>query len=55
MIWRLAGRGPCAKSQPADGRLVVQDDIEERAVHVEATVVFQEAQLPELIHEETHP
>ena len=37
------------------GNLVVQDDIEEGAVHVEATVVLQEAQLPEFIHEETHP
>ena len=36
-------------------RLVVQDDTEEGAVHVDATIVFQEAQLPELIHEETHP
>ena len=36
--------------------LVVEDDIEEGAVHVDATVVvLQEAQLPELIHEETHP
>ena len=35
--------------------LVVEDDIEEGAVHVDATIVVQEAQLPELIHEETHP
>jgi hypothetical protein len=35
--------------------LLVEDDIEEGAVHVDATVVVQEAQLPELIHEETHP
>ncbi len=35
--------------------LVVEDDIEEGAVYVDATIVVQEAQLPELIHEETHP
>jgi len=35
--------------------LIVEDDIEEGAVRVEATVVFQEAELPELIHEETDP
>ena len=35
--------------------LVVEDDIEEGTVHVDATVVLQEAQLPELIHEETYP
>jgi hypothetical protein len=36
-------------------RLVVQDDTKEGAVHVDTTIVLQEAQLPELIHEETHP
>jgi hypothetical protein len=37
-------------------RLVVQEnDTKEGAVHVDATIVLQEAQLPELIHEETHP
>jgi hypothetical protein len=35
--------------------LVVQDDIKEGAVHVDATIVFQEPQLPEFIHEEPHP
>jgi hypothetical protein len=35
--------------------LVVEDDIEEGTVHVDTTIVVQEAQLPELIHEETHP
>lgn len=35
--------------------LIVQDDTKEGAVHVDATVVLQEAQLPELIHEETYP
>ena len=33
----------------------MEDGIEEGAVHVEATVVFQEAELPEFIHEETDP
>ena len=31
----------------------MQDDIEEGTVHVDTTIIFQEAQLPELIHEET--
>jgi hypothetical protein len=35
--------------------LVVEDDIEEGTVHMDATIVVQEAQLSELIHEETHP
>ena len=35
--------------------LVVEDDIEEGAVHMDATVVLQEAQLSELIHEKTYP
>jgi hypothetical protein len=36
-------------------RLVVQDDTKERAVHMDATIILQESQLPELIHEEAHP
>ena len=36
-------------------RLVVQDNIEEGAMYVDATVVLQEVELPELLHEETHP
>ena len=32
---------------------VVQDDVEEGAVHMEATVVIQKAKFAELIHEET--
>ena len=35
--------------------LVVEDDIEEGTVDVDATIVLQEAQLPELIHEVTYP
>ena len=35
--------------------LVVEDDTEEGTVHVDTTIVVQEAQLSELIHEETHP
>jgi hypothetical protein len=41
--------------QPEDGYLVVENDIKEGAVHVDATVILQEAELPESIHEETHP
>jgi len=55
MIWQTAGRCSCAKIQAEDGNLVVQDDIEEGTVHMDTTIVVQEAQLPELIHEETHP
>ncbi len=43
------------QAQPQYETLIVEDDIEEGAVHVHATVVFQEAELPELIHEETDP
>ncbi len=35
------------------GKLVVQDDVQEGTVHMHSTVVGNEAQLPELIHEET--
>ena len=34
--------------------LVVEDDTEEGTGHVDATIVVQEAQLPELIHGETY-
>ena len=39
--------------QLEDGHLVVEDDIEEGARHVDATVVLQETELPEPIHEES--
>src|SRR3990170_2415024 len=35
--------------------LVVEDDIEERTVHSQRTIILNEAQLPELVHEETPP
>jgi hypothetical protein len=42
------------QDQPQCETLIVEDDIEEGAVHPEATVVVvQKAELPELIHEET--
>jgi hypothetical protein len=35
---------------------IVEDNIiEEGAMNLQATVVFNEAQLPKLVHEETHP
>ena len=37
------------------GRLVPEDDGEERAVHVQAAVVLDEAHLPEPVHEEADP
>ena len=33
----------------------MKDHIQEGTVYVDATVVVQEAQLPELVHEVTHP
>ena len=35
-------------------KLIVEGDIEEGAVHGQATVVLNKAQLAELVHEETH-
>jgi hypothetical protein len=35
--------------------LVVKDDIQEGAMNLQAAVVANEAQLPKLVHEETHP
>ena len=51
-IWQTAGRCSCARIQPEDGNLIVQDDIEEGTVHTDTTIVVQEAQLSELIHED---
>jgi len=51
--WQTAGRCLCAKVQSEDGRLVVEDDIEEGTVHVQPAVIVKEARLPEPIHEET--
>ncbi len=36
-------------------RLVVQDDIEQRAVNLQAAVVGNEAQFSEPVHEKAHP
>ena len=36
-----------------NGKLIVQHDIEEGAVNFKSAFGFNEAQLPELIHEET--
>src|SRR4029077_15090155 len=36
-------------------RLVVQDDVQQRAVDFDTAVVFDEAQFAELVHEEIHP
>jgi hypothetical protein len=43
------------QDQPQYETLVVEDEIEEGTVYVHAPVVVQEAELPELIHKETHP
>jgi hypothetical protein len=36
------------------GLLIVQHDVEQRAVHLQATVVMYEAQFPEPVHEKAH-
>src|SRR5437899_11429758 len=38
-----------------DAPVVVEDDTHEVAVNVQAAIVVNEAQLPQLVHEETHP
>jgi hypothetical protein len=43
----------CATSQPKDGCLVVEDDIEEGTVHVQPVVLVNKANLAEPIHENT--
>src|SRR6185436_2743797 len=35
--------------------LVAQNDVQERAVHVQPAVVFDEAQVPEFVHERADP
>ena len=37
------------------GRSVVKDDAQQRAVHLEPAVVFDQPELAELVHEEVHP
>ena len=37
------------------GALVVEDDIQEGTVNLQATVILNETQLPKLVHKETHP
>src|SRR5713101_6096323 len=39
----------------AAGGLPMQEDVEERTMNVQAPVVFDEAELPELVHEPTDP
>ncbi len=34
---------------------IVQNNIEQRIMDLQSTVVVNEAQLPELVHEEIHP
>jgi hypothetical protein len=35
--------------------LIVQDDIQERAMYFHRSVVFNETHFPEFVHEETDP
>ena len=50
---RVANGGPPA--QLSKGRLVVKDDTQQRAVHLQPAVVFDQPELAELVHEEVHP
>ena len=52
-MWQTTGAGPCAKIQPEEGKLVVEDDIEEGAVDVEPAIVVNQSHLFEPVHEET--
>src|SRR5439155_14194704 len=52
--WRVL-LGTTARRRSAIGRRgVVQHDTQERVVNLEAVVVVDEAELPELVHEEIH-
>lgn len=43
----------CSKTaMPLEGMLVVEDDIEEGAMHLETAVIFNETQLPKLVQKE---
>src|ERR1043166_5462027 len=45
-------RAPEAKRTESERRSVVEDDVEQRAVDLQPTVVLDKAQLPKLVHEE---
>jgi hypothetical protein len=42
------------RSQAERPRLLVQDDTQQRAVHFEPAVVFNQPEFAELVHEEVH-
>lgn len=46
----------CAREEGnrSGGVLVVQNDIQEGAMHMQLTVVINETHFPELVHEKTH-
>ena len=44
---------PLRDDQWEDGKLVVQDDIEEGTVNLQSAILVKESQFAELIHEET--
>ena len=54
-----ARTGACGErrspAQLSKDRLVVKDDTQQRAVHLEPAVVFDQPELAELVHEEVHP
>ena len=49
-LWRTA-----VPAQLSKDRLVVKDDTQQRAVHLQPAVVFDQPELAELVHEEVHP
>ena len=59
VFYHLAASGDCAEQHTSDGCvqevpqdfLLVQDDGQKRLVDLDPAVVFDEAQLPELVHE----
>jgi NRPS condensation-like uncharacterized protein len=51
----------CCRSVCASGlrtaamQLIVQDNTKQRTIHLQSTVVLNEAELSEFVHEEIHP
>ena len=55
--WRQVSRGRLTRDNgvTCGDRSIVKDDTQERAVHLEPAVVFDQPELAELVHEEVHP
>ena len=46
---------PARRQRSGFAALIVKDHVEQRTVHLEAAVVFDESELAEAVHEEVHP